>query len=82
MNFYPWLDTKPQVGMHRNFFARSVFSSVPIECRARGIASAFQNGVEVLQCVKLIELDRYNYETPGRPSAEIELVYLRNGQVT
>jgi hypothetical protein len=57
------------------FFVRSIFFSIPIECRARGIASAFQNGAEVLQCVQAYRA-RPTYETPRRPPAEIESVHL------
>ena len=69
------------VGMHRDIFCPIRFFSIPIERRARGIASAFQNGAEVLQCVQTYRPGP-TYETPRRPAVEIELVYLRNGHVT
>ena len=74
--FYGW-DTKPPVGMHRDIFCPIRFFSIPIERRARGIASAFQNGAEVLQCVQTYRPGP-TYETPRRPPVEIELVILRN----
>ena len=56
-------------------FLSDPFFSIPIECRARGIASAFQNGTEVLQCVETYRAGP-TYETPRRPPAEIESVHL------
>ena len=74
--------SKPPVGMHRDIFCPNRFFSIPIERRARGSASAFQNGAEVLQCVQTYRPGP-TYETPRRPPVEIELVILekrlRNG---
>ena len=66
--FYGW-DTKPPVGMHRDIFCPIRFFSIPIERRARGIASAFQNGAEVLRRVRTYRPGP-TYETPRRPPVE------------
>ena len=74
--------------MHLDGFRMIRFFSIPIEWRARSIASAFQNDAEVQQCVQTYRAGP-TYETPTlvdghRPKSSwyiSEMVTLRSNKI-